>query len=149
MNAPDGRMKFRPVLVLISALVLTLGPVAMAFAQVDARADAMTYCAREDKRMPAPGKQFDGKPADPAVLALKPGIHALDNGGSVEIFENGGFLLTRPRGSTTFYGLSRDSGGELRMKRNTAAGCSRELLSEIMKRNNLKLPETAGGQAVQ
>jgi hypothetical protein len=96
--------------------------------------------------MPAPGKQFDGKPADPAVLALKPGVYELTDGGSVEVFKKGAWELHKSPKMVSFFGPGRYSGGEIRIGNGTVGGCSLELLSALKKKNNMEFVSTVPGK---
>lgn len=133
-----GRAWIFPLVVLLTAAVPSLGHAAN-------MPDVEKFCSNPNRKMPATGKQFDGRPADQTVLDMKEGTYPLPGEGSVQIYKDGYFTLTKPRNALTFYGSSRDGGGELLTVGNTMSGCSKEHLSELLRRNKLSvLPE--GGE---
>ncbi len=138
-------MKIRTIALTVLALA-TCGGAAHAQSQfqpqsvaIRPQGDVQTYCADPNRRMPAPGKQFDGKPADATIMALKPGKYDLADGGTIEIFDKGVWLLHKSPKMISFFGPGRYSGGEIQIGNGTVGGCSLELLSELQKKNNLSL----------
>jgi hypothetical protein len=94
------------------------------------------FCAAPDRKLPLPGKQLNGMPADMQVLELKAGTYNLQGSdGAIQVFGNNSFILTKPRSLVAFMG-----GDDLMVDANDVGGCSREQLSEILKTNNLTLP---------
>ncbi len=111
------------------------GSAARAFDQ----AAVTTFCAEPDRKIAAEGKQPDGKPADAALMELKPGKYTVADTGSIEIFEGGGFILNKPKNAITFRGTDGDD----MMSPTALGGCSLGQLSEAMRRNNLTIPSAA------
>ncbi len=130
-------------------LILLCGVIAPSTSHASNAPDVAKFCSDPNRKMPATGKQFDGKPADQAVLDMKEGTYQLPGDGSIQIFKEGYFTLTKPRNVLTFFGASRNSGGELLTVGNTMSGCSKEQLSEIMRRNKLSVPGVPGTTAPQ
>jgi hypothetical protein len=133
----------------IFVLALLCGVVAPSMTRAANTPDVEKFCSDPNRKMPATGKQFDGRPADQAVLDLKEGTYPLPGDGSIRIYKDGYFTLTKPRNVLTFFGASRNSGGELLTVGNTMSGCSKEQLSEIMRRNKLDVPGAPGTAAPQ
>jgi hypothetical protein len=136
-NPLDSRLRGNDELRVLLLLAILLFPLA---AHADPAGDVTAFCANANRTMPADGKQFDGKPADETVLDLRNGTYALANDGSVQIFESGAFILTKPKNIVTFFGPGRYSSAQVLEGNGTISGCSLELLSELMKRNNIAPP---------
>lgn len=82
---------------------------------------------------PAPGLQFDGKPADKAVLGLAPGEYLGKAGSAFFLYDDGRFILYVPEGTSEIHG----TGGDDFMAPRTIGGCFREQLSEALRTNEL------------
>ena len=120
--------------VLVLSMVLVFGAAleAHAFEQ----ADVTAFCAEKDRKIPAEGKRLDGKPVEAALMDLKPGKYTLAGEGAVELFENGAFILDKPKNAITFRGTDGDD----MMSPSALGGCSRGQLSEALGKNNLAIP---------
>lgn len=128
----------------ITAVVLAFTVLLSISAHAAGAPDVVKFCSDPNRKMPAAGKQFDGKPADQQILDLKEGMYTLPGDGSVQIYKEGYFTLKKPKNIITFFGASRNNGGELLTAGDTMSGCSKEQLSEIMRRNKLSAPVPAG-----
>src|ERR1044072_8007024 len=84
-----------------------------------------SFCTSPARKLPTPGKQFNGMPADMQVLELKAGTYNLMGEGKIQIFDDNSFILTKPKNMTTFMG-----GDELMVEIADVGGCTREQLSE-------------------
>ena len=95
--------------------------------------DIVKFCS--NNAMPIKGKQFNGKPAIPLVLKMVAGKYSYMNGGALLLFSNNSYLLKLPKNRNGIHGTTADdlmaSGGIL-------GGCSKEQLSEAIRKNSLK-----------
>jgi hypothetical protein len=81
------------------------------------------------------GRQPNGRIADEMVMALAPGRYTDEEGTVVELTEKGAFILT-PSKRLNVFGTEGDD--ILMGKR--VAGCSKEQLSEALRRNQIAAP---------
>lgn len=84
---------------------------------------------------PAPGLQYDGKPADRSVMDLAPGEYFAKDSAAIYLYDNGHFLLYIPENASETSG----TGGDDFMAPRTLGGCSREQLSEALTVNGLDI----------
>ena len=95
--------------------------------------DIVKFCS--NKSMPIEGKQFNGERAIPSVLKMVAGKYSYINGGALLLFSNNTYILKLPKNRNGTHGTTADdlmaSGGIL-------GGCSKEQLSEAIRKNSLK-----------
>lgn len=87
---------------------------------------------------PAPqkkGVQWDGAAADRAVMAFRSGEYVLDGGKGVRLwlFQDGTFFVNLSKAT----GLSFGSDGDDLIEGRLVGGCTREQLSEVLKKNSI------------
>jgi hypothetical protein len=97
------------------------------------KSDLDVMCAKSASKT-KPGVQFDGKRADAAVMAFRPGVYGYPEQGGLILFENSHYFLKLPKNTSTVHGTDGDdllAGG-------IVGGCSKEQLSEAMQNNNMQ-----------
>jgi hypothetical protein len=134
-------MKNMRCAVLALALVAVM-PAAAQAREPDERS-LHTYCHIDDRaKPPAPGQQFEGGAADPAVMAFKPGVYNLDkdrDGAKLYLYDDGSYYLMMGRTGRSATVMRGTEGDDL-MAARMLGGCSREQLSEALGRNGLLEP---------
>ena len=114
-------------------VLLSLGVLNSASAKGFGKNDIVKFCS--NKAMPIAGKQFNGERANQSVLKMVAGKYSYPNGGALLLFSNNSYIVKLPKNRDGIHGTSADdlmaSGGIL-------GGCSKEQLSEVMRKNGLK-----------
>ena len=122
-------------------IFITVIVVLMAFAPAPSHAamglDVIaTFCGdKEGRNFGKEGRQPNGREADPAVMALAPGRYTTDDESVVELTKDGIFILI-PSKRLSIFGTEGDD----IMMGKRVAGCSREQLSEALRRNQIAAP---------
>lgn len=122
--------------IMLAFLALALLVPATAYASKDMDMRALHDFCKDDDRAapPAPGKQFTGDAADPAVMVFKAGEYKLDDAGSTLVLNtDGSYVLSLGSGYNPVFG----SDGDDMMKGRVLGGCTREQLSEVLSKNKI------------
>ena len=95
--------------------------------------DVDAFC-NKPRTAPKKGVRFDGKPASPEVLAMKPGRYAYPANGALLYFPDQTYLIRLP---DTRKGIFGTDGDDMLMSGGILAGCFAEQLPEIFEKNEL------------
>ena len=104
----------------------------VALAKGFGKSDIVKFCT--NKELPIAGKQFDGKYAIKTVLSMVAGKYSYPNGGALLLFSNNYYILKLPRNRDGIHGTATD---DLLASGGIVGGCSKEQLSEAIRKNNL------------
>jgi hypothetical protein len=101
------------------------------------RADIREFCEDSPNvTPPAKGVQFDNQPADPNVLQFRAGAYKFGkprNAMGLTLYEDGAYFLFLDAQTSSSFGTDGDDFFDTRL----VGGCSREQLSEALKRNGM------------
>lgn len=97
------------------------------------QSDITAFC--EDKPKPKRGEQWNGEPADTAVMLFRAGDYELDfrRGVWLWLYHDGSFYVNLSRRTGVSFGTEGDDVIDGRL----IGGCSREQLSEVLKKNEI------------
>ncbi len=119
-----------------------------AFAQTSARpaqsnakswskADVDKMCDRPTETpVPEAGYQYDGQKASDKILQMASGKYAYPNGGAMLVWPDARYLIKLP---STRKGVFGTDGDDLLASGGIVGGCSREQLSEAIRKNELRV----------
>lgn len=124
------RINMKKILKIIITSLLLLPNILTA--QNYGKQDIAQFCS--DKKLPSPGKQYNGRYANNLVLKLVAGKYSYPNGGALLLFADNSYLLKIPSNRKKIVGTS----GSDFMGGKVLGGCSKEQLSEALRANSLK-----------
>lgn len=126
-------MKKIGVLLTVQLLFLLALGLQVAKARGFSKADVDQFCQGSTAETTV-GQQFDGQKALGAVLAMQAGKYHYPNQGALLLYASGRYLLKLPNGYQGIYG---SDGDDLLASGGIVGGCSKEQLSEVIRKNQL------------